>query len=108
MLVIPSEGSCRTAKVPDGCTILGVFRSQEGTPLLRPLLCATVLTLLASTGCGGGGSSGTTQPPPPPQVSITVRPTSATVPICTIQPFVAFVSGAPGSSVNWAASTGTI
>lgn len=73
--------------------------------MLRPLVGATVLTLLTSMGCGGGSNSGTTQPPP--QIRVTVRPTTATVPIGTIQPFVAFVSGAPGSPVTWTTSAGT-
>ena len=76
--------------------------------MLRGLLCVTVLTLLTSMGCGGGGgsNSGTTQPAP--QISITIRPSQATVPVGTIQPFVAFVSGALGSPVTWTTSAGTI
>jgi hypothetical protein len=74
--------------------------------VLRRLLYATVLMLLTSAGCGGGSNS--VPAPPPPQIHITIRPVTATVPVDTIQPFVAFVSGAPGSSVIWTTSAGTI
>jgi hypothetical protein len=73
---------------------------------LRRVLYATVSILLTSVGCGGGSNRVPTQPSP--QIHITIRPVSATVPVGTIQPFVAFVSGAAGRPVMWTTSAGTI
>jgi hypothetical protein len=62
--------------------------------------------LLTSVGCGGGGYI---QPSlPPPQIRVTILPDKATVPVGTVMPFVAAVSGSPNGSVTWTASAGTI
>ena len=43
-----------------------------------------------------------------PQVSVTISPKTATVPISTTRPFSAFAVGTTSTAVTWSASAGTI
>jgi len=60
------------------------------------------------TGCGGGAAlRNATQAQA--QVTLTVSPKKATVPVGTTQPFMAFLEGiTPTTAVQWRASAGTI
>jgi hypothetical protein len=66
------------------------------------LSCAT---FLLTVGCGGGA---TNSPAEQPQVVVTVSPGTATVPVGTLQPFTASVTGTTSTAVSWTASAGTI
>jgi hypothetical protein len=74
---------------------------------IRPLLCIGLSALLTSLACGGGSGS-PPPPPPPPKVTVAIAPTTATVPVGTIQPFLASASSTTSSAVTWKASDGTI
>lgn len=72
--------------------------------ILRVLGSAVALCVCA--GCGGGSGGGSTPVPAP--ASVTIAPTSATVPIGTSQPFSAIASGTTSLWVTWSATAGVI
>jgi hypothetical protein len=74
---------------------------------MRLLSCIGVLALVAATGCGVGGSTANNSQSVP-QISVTILPSKATVPVGTLQPFFASVSGTSVGPVKWTASAGTI
>ena len=88
---------------------------------MRPEFVSFVLVVAISlgllTGCGGAPSSSPSNPPPQSgPVSISLSPTSATVPAGSTQQFAATVSNTTNTSVTWqvegvtggSATTGTI
>ena len=73
----------------------------QGTSFLSVL--ATAMLCWATTGCGAGSSANTV-----PQVSVSIFPTTATVPIGTFQPFSAYAAGTTSTAVTWRVSAGSI
>lgn len=67
-----------------------------------------IVLVFAFAGCSGGGNSTPPGPQLPPQVSISVSPTSATVPSGQTQQFTATVTGSSNTAVAWSASAGSI
>ncbi len=56
---------------------------------------------IVANGCGGGSGSSGGPPPPPPQISVTISPTTASVPINTTQQFTDTVTGTSNTAVTW-------
>jgi len=81
-------------------------RRGAASCILRVLGSAVALCVCAGRG-GGGGSGGGSTPAPAP-ASVTIAPTSATVPIGTSQPFSAIASGTTSLWVTWSATAGVI
>jgi hypothetical protein len=77
-------------------------RRAAASCILRVLGSAVALCVCA--GCGGGGGSGGGSTP----ASVTIAPTSATVPTGTSQPFPAIASGTTSLWVTWSATAGVI
>ncbi len=67
---------------------------------------ASILALIlwAAVGCGAGNG----RTAMPPQVSVTITPVTATVPVGTLQPFSGFAVGTTSSIVTWTTSAGSI
>jgi hypothetical protein len=65
-------------------------RASKTTLSRSTFIVASTLSVLFAGGCGGGGNNATVTPPALAPVSVTIYPTSATVPIGTSQPFSAF------------------
>lgn len=82
-----------------------VMNLKNRVPLLQILL--SVVLTISNFGCGGGSSSAALPPPPPPPsaISVTVSPTSATVPAGGTQPFTPTVANDPANKgVTWTVS----
>ena len=72
------------------------------------VIAASTVVVLFGGGCGGGGNNTAVNPPVLAPVSVSITPTSATVPVGTSQPFSAFAMDTANSAVSWSASAGTI
>lgn len=71
-----------------------------------PLIFMAALGLMA---CGGAGkTASTTISPPPPSVTVSISPTSVSVPTGGSRQFSATVTGTTQTGVNWSSTGGTI
>lgn len=72
---------------------------KHGGRLLCALCCVAIAATVAIiSGCGLTNSSSSN---PPPNVTVTVQPVTASVPLGQTQQFTATVTGASSSAVNW-------
>ncbi len=76
------------------------LRARRKPTLTQSGWCAALLFVASLPGCGGLVGSGPPQPPPA-NVTISVTPASAPVPLGESQPFAAAVEGAQNTAVTW-------
>lgn len=72
---------------------------RSGEKLLVAVTLGLTVLLVACGGGGGGGSP--PPPPPPPPITVTVSPSSASVPAGGTAQFTASVTGTSNTAVTW-------